>query len=216
MTVILTVLKTGQWHNGHFPCDYRPEHVQWIAKQFAKHAPKYEFACLSNVEIPGVKVIPLKYNWQGWWSKMELFREDFGKVFYVDLDTVIVSDLTELLEYNHTFTTWAQPRKVHHLQSGIMAWSGYKKNLFEKFAKDPNYWMHECADAKCWGDQGFIGQNLTEEWHEFNVLFPGSIGSYKLDYNKKEPPSNCKIVTFHGKPKPWEVYKSHKFIPSFG
>lgn len=216
MTMILTVLKTGEWHNGHFLCDYRPKHVQWLAKQFAKFAPKHEFACLSNVNVPDVKVIPLKYNWPGWWSKMELFREDFGKVLYVDLDTVVVSDLTQLLEYDHSFTTWSRPNVNHYLQSGIMAWTGYKANLFETFSSNPDYWMEKCVTRECWGDQGFIGKNLGEEWQEFGKLFPGAVGSYKLDFKCKEPPLNCKIVLFHGKPRPWEVYKQHKFIPSFG
>lgn len=215
MTIILTVLKTGQWHNGHFPCDYRPQHVQWLAEQFKVHAPNVRFACLSNVDIDGVEVIKLKYNWPGWWSKMELFREDFGKVFYVDLDTVIVSDLTALLNYDHKFTTWAQPRKVHHLQSGIMAWTGFRADIFDVFVKDPEYWMEKCACPECWGDQGFIAKHLKTDWDEFNQLFPKTIQSYKLDLNRKEPTSDVKIVTFHGKPKPWDVYKDHKFIPSF-
>ncbi len=213
MTVILTVLKTGQWHNGHFPCDYRPEHVQWLAKQFKRHASKYDFACLSDVDIPGVHVIPLKYNWTGWWSKLELFREDFGKVFYVDLDTVIVGDLTELLEYDHKFTAWSHPKKRHHFQSGIMAWSGYKAEVFEPFRDNTEYWMTECKGPECWGDQGYIARNLTETWEEFKLLFPGAMGSYKLTFNSQEPPIDAKIVIFHGRPRPWEVQTKHKFIP---
>lgn len=216
MTVVFTVLKTGLWNGGYFPSDYKPEHVQWLAKQVKVHTPNCEFVCLSDVEIPGVKVIPLKYNWPGWWSKMELFREDFGQVFYIDLDTVVVGDLTPLLNHKHKFTAWSAPRKVHHLQSSVMAWTGYKAQIFEPFKIDADYWIKECVTASCWGDQGFIGKQLNSNWDEFNILFPKAIGSFKLDFHQKEPPLDCKIVSFHGKPKPWEVHNKHKFIPVFG
>ncbi|MGH8338151.1 MAG: hypothetical protein ACRETL_15305, partial [Gammaproteobacteria bacterium] len=49
---------------------------------------------MSNVEVPGVKTIPLLHDWPGWWAKMELFRPDVrGDFLFMDLDTVIVGPL---------------------------------------------------------------------------------------------------------------------------
>lgn len=215
MTTILTVLKTGRWHNGHFPCDYRVEHVQWLAKQFQRFAPGHDFACLSDVTVPGVTTLPLLHDWPGWWSKLELFREDFGKVLYVDLDTVVVGDLTDLLAYPHQFTAWCAPNRRHVFQSGIIAWSGPRPELFETFKQDPQHWIKSCTTSACWGDQGFIGQHLAGEWQEFGKLLPGAVGSYKLEFQQRTPPPSARIVLFHGKPRPWEVCGKHAFIPPF-
>ena len=54
--------------------------------------PDANFACLTNVEgIEGG--VPLKHDWPGWWSKIELFRPDLpieGRIVYFDLDTLLL------------------------------------------------------------------------------------------------------------------------------
>lgn len=215
MATILTVLRTGPWHNGHIPCDYRPEHVQWLARQFQRFAPGHDFACLSDVKIPGTRTIPLRYDWPGWWSKMELFREDFGPVVYVDLDVVVVGDMTGILDYPHRFTSWCAPGRGHRVQSSVMAWSGYRPDLFETFLSRPQHWMTICTTPRCWGDQGFINRKLRGQWDELGQLFPGAVGSYHLDFDRGDPLPDTRLVVFHGSPRPWEVCDTHPYIPPF-
>ena len=66
----------------------------------------HNFYCLSNVDIPTINVIPLKHNYPGWWSKIELFRPDLpieGRILYIDLDSLIVNDLSELANFDSKF-----------------------------------------------------------------------------------------------------------------
>jgi hypothetical protein len=83
---VLTVLRSGG--------EYGPEHVQAIQRQVKKWAPDAHFACLADVPVPGVDVIPLKHDWSNWWVKMELFRPDVpGDFLYTDLDNIILGPI---------------------------------------------------------------------------------------------------------------------------
>lgn len=56
--------------------EYGPEHVRWLRDQIpGKLGTAYRFVCLSDIQIFGVDVIPLRDDLPGWWSKLELFRE---------------------------------------------------------------------------------------------------------------------------------------------
>jgi hypothetical protein len=210
---IACVLKTGRWeikqHNR--VSEYGPQHVQWLKRQCDKHAPGVRFVCLTDAGmIDGVETIPLLYNWPGWWSKMELFDHDFGRVLYMDLDTVIVGPLNKMLEHSHQFTACRDFGKSSGLNSSVMAWRGKRTDLFEPFAQRPQYWMDECFSKKCWGDQGFILKHL-DQWDAWQDVFPGAVGSYKLTFNRERPPASARVVCFHGKPKPDSV--SHDWVP---
>lgn len=211
---IACVLKVGQWHNGHILSEYQPKHVQWMARMVAAHVTvPHRFVCLSDVLVPGVETIPLEEGWPGWWSKMELFRHDFGRVFYLDLDTVIVGNIDELLEHPHQFTalhSFAHDLQ-HTLGSGLMAWDGPRMDLFDEFKARTGYHMDHCKRRNCWGDQGFIGGHVGK-WEAWQRLFPGQVISYKADlkHGRRPPAPGAKVVCFHGKPKPWEV--AHSWI----
>jgi hypothetical protein len=207
---IACVLKTGRWRTGmrDIVCDYRPEHVQWLKRQCDQFAPGVRFVCLTNApKIEGVETIPLKYDWRGWWSKIELFQHDLGRVMYLDLDTVVVGPIDDMIAHPHQFTALQSltPKPVRSLGSGLMAWSGPRPDIFEPFAKRPEYWMQKCANSHCWGDQGFISKCLGNNWQAWQDLFPGAVGSFKTTWRRKKPPANARIVCFHGKPKPWQV-----------
>lgn len=209
---IACVLKTGRWATGmrDIVCDYRPEHVQWLKRQCDRWAPGVRFVCLTNVDnIEGVETIPLKHGWRGWWSKIELFQHDLGRVLYLDLDTVIVGPIQKILEHPHDFTALQSltPKPHKSLGSGLMAWQGARPDIYEPFARNPEHWMRTCANSHCWGDQGFIGRHV-KNWQSFQSLFPGMVGSFKATWKKGPPPPSASIVCFHGKPKPWQVNQS--------
>lgn len=212
---IACVLKTGKWRTGigSRAVDYRPEHVQWLKRQCDQYAPGVRFVCLTNEpSIEGVETIPLEHDWPGWWSKIELFKHDLGRVMYTDLDTVIVGPLAEMLEYPHDFTALQalNNRPAKYLNSGLMAWHGKRPDLFDAFAKDPDYWIKTCVTGDNWGDQGFIGHHLPR-WQAWQELFPGAVGSYKNTWNRQKPPADAKVVCFHGEPKPFNV--NHDWVP---
>ena len=64
----------------------------------------FKFYCLTNKIQKDVdyEQIPLRYNLEGWWSKLELFRSDLpikGKILYLDLDIFINGGLDEIAFY---------------------------------------------------------------------------------------------------------------------
>jgi hypothetical protein len=213
---IACVLKTGRWRTGigNRAVNYEPKHVRWLQRQCNQYAPGVRFVCLTNErKIEGVETIPLNCAWPGWWSKMELFGHDLGRVLYMDLDTVIVGPLDEMLAYPHQFTALNSLGKktTRLLNSGLMAWQGARPDLLEPFAADPQRWINECRTARCWGDQGFIGRHIGNDWQAWQDLFPGAVGSYKNTWNRQRPPSSARVVCFHGEPKPFKV--NHDWVP---
>lgn len=193
---ILTVLRSGG--------EYRPEHVERLAAQCARHAPGVAFACLSDVEaVPGR--IPMRHGWPGWWCKPELFRIP-GPVLYMDLDTVVAGDLGPLIE-----AAAREPLVVlrdfnpqaRDLGSGLMAWSGDVEWLYREFAKDPQRHMAQNRSGRWLGDQGFLERRLHGEprayWQE---ILPGAVVSWKK-HCARGVPSGARVVCFHGQPRPW-------------
>jgi hypothetical protein len=199
--IIVCVLNTNLGNDRN----YTPEHVLFLEEQCKKYAPQYEFVCLSNVKLSGITTEPLIQNYPGWWAKIELFRAFKEKTFYMDLDTVLIRDISPLVEYKHKFTALSSLSKKKSINSGIMCWDGDYSNLYHTFAKDPNKYMKIYVESDRWGDQGFINEH--QKCDQFQKIFPYSIQSWKYELKRGDikPHKDCKIVCFHGKPKPWEV-----------
>ena len=187
--------------------EYTPDHVRWLRDQIPPHCgTAYRFVCLSDVPIGGVDVIPLRDDLPGWWSKLELFRE-LEDAFYLDLDTVIVGDITRMVKHPHRFTVLRNlsSKADGRIGSGVMAWRGDYSHIYREFMDDPRRHMAECVTPQKWGDQGFIQCVQKGDWDHFQDLWPGRVQSFKVDMRHGDPRKNCRIVCFHGKPKPWEV-----------
>jgi hypothetical protein len=199
LITILCVLRTGG--------DFTPEHVLWLQDQVRDHLTiPYEFVCLSNIQFSGVYCVPLTKGWPGWWSKIELFRHDFGRAFFMDLDTVIVGSLDEMAGHDHQFTALQSlsGEPVRSLASGVMAWRGPRRDLYQAFKARADHHIATCNRKGNWGDQGFIHHHV-DRWDAWQDLFPGQIVSFKTHLKRTlPPPDGASIVCFHGKPRPWE------------
>lgn len=212
--IIACVLKTGGWKNRHINVEYHPKQVIWLRDMVARFVKiDYRFVCFSDIEIPGVEVIPLTDNLPGWWSKLELLKRDYGKVFYLDLDTVIVKDITNIVKHSHKFTVLRNlssknPKKIG---SGLMVWRGDHSYIYREFMKDPQGNMALYTTSERWGDQALIQDCLDGEFECFQDLFPAQVVSYKFDLGKGNPAPANRIVCFHGEPKPWET--AHSWVP---
>jgi hypothetical protein len=206
---IYTVLKTGVFHNKKKKVQYLPEHVIWMRDQCAVHAKGYEFVCLSDVQIPTVQTIKLEKNWEGWWSKIELFR--FTDVFYLDLDTVLLNDIRHLLDLDgfyalNSMSNHRDPSGKLLMGSGVMSWKGDYSHVYNGF--DPKMIPTYSKDWRRWGDQGYIGERVNSR--RFQDDFPKSIYSYKFSgIDIENPPGD--IICFHGNPKPWDT--DHAWVP---
>ena len=209
---IVCVLKSGGWKNRHMNVLYGAEHVQWLAQQVAQHVTiPHRFVCMSDVEVPGVEVLPLLDNWPGWWSKLEMFRE-FGQAFYLDLDTVVVDNIDKMLQHEHTFTVLRNlsARHGNRIGSGLMAWKGDYSHLYKTFKASAKTFMAQCTTSDNWGDQGFIERAQLKRDY-FQDLFPESVVSYKFGIKDGKLNPGNRIVCFHGEPRPWQV--KHSWVP---
>lgn len=167
---------------------YTPEYAERLKEGVNKNLSGHEFVCFSDVDVPDR--IPLETDWPGWWAKLEIFRLT-GKVLYLDLDTVIKGDLSEIASYPHRFTMLSD-FYTGKPASGVMAWDGDYSFLMNDYRHGQSYPGH--------GDQGYIGSKVEPE--RFQDLFPRQVTSRKVK-NTRNP--NERIVCFHGKPRPHEV-----------
>lgn len=90
------------WEGSFRRRPYSPVWVHRLRDMVARNlAVDHAFYCLSNVQIKGIDVIPLKHNWPGWWSKVELFRSDLplGRNIYFDLDVLLCGSVEEIVKY---------------------------------------------------------------------------------------------------------------------
>lgn len=212
---IACVLHTDPFYNRSDRVEYTPEHVRWLKRQVERFCTlPHRFVCLSNVEIPGVETIPLEHNWPGWWSKLELFKH-LDEAFYLDLDTVLVGCIDALVTCPREQFLALQsltPALYPRLNSGVMAWFGDYRFLYEAFKADPAKHMAAYNTPRRWGDQGFIQEHLAA-FDTFQRHAPGQVISYKADMKQDgNPPPACNVVCFHGQPKPHDVMSRHSWI----
>lgn len=214
MINIVCVYKTEKFRNRDKVIEYNPKQVKWLKEMVEKHVSlPFEFTCLTDsVEVSKIcRIIPLNHNWPGWWSKMELYRPLLfkGPVFYIDLDTVIIQNIDNMLIPGEKgyFVVLKNLCRGYGFGSGLLAWEGDFSLLYYRFLKNFKYYMKKYTTSLYWGDQGFLQNNLgnTAFWQDY---YPGAIVSYYFDMYKKgikKPPSGTKIIPFQGLPKPWDI-----------
>jgi hypothetical protein len=197
---IVTVLKTSN--------DYKKKYVELLYDQCQKYGHGIEFVCISDdPSVPGY--VKMEHGWPRWWPKMEIFKIQ-GPVLYLDLDTIIVSDLKSILDSipQYEFIAIRDFYKDHKMQrtlgSGVMAWTGDMKYLYDEFRKDPEKNMAECTTSRWWGDQGFIEKTIKNNVVYWQDIAPNKLVSWKV-HCKNGVPKNAAIIAFHGKPKPWDI-----------
>lgn len=203
MATVLTVLKSGG--------EFKPEHVQALQRQVLRWSPPgTDFACLSDVDIPGVRRIPLKYYWPGWWSKMELFRPDIlGHFLYTDLDNVILGPLDDILAV-----------KDACLNSGVRgtAWTALMSMPWEArgaiwatFMRAPRTLMqfYDLPEASPpFGDAAIISMQLGETAQRWEDRLPGqvvNISTMATPFGFRVPMPKPRIVLTHRPWRPWTL-----------
>ena len=166
----------------------------------------HRFVCLTDMDVddPFVDAIPLRHNWPGWWSLVETFRLT-GSVIVTGLDTLVINNINSLAELALTcppdvfYMTKPQLpglRKGKKMNSGIMMWNGDWTWLYKQF-KEPYIETFRMEEK-------YTEWQLTKNKIKVRLLqdhFQGFY-SYKLSIKDKGIPEDCRIVAFHGKPRP--------------
>ena len=190
--------------------DYLPDHVAALNYSLKRHCcGEAELLCYTDqvkeVESLGVKAIPLVRNDPGWWAVPEVFRT-IGSTVVIGLDTVFVRDIRPLLQiareaaYNQ-FYMIRNLGKGQGPASGVMAWNGDWKWIFDEF----NYRL---VKNRLRGDENWTLEALASRGLKPSILqdeYDG-ICSYKLDVRgRMYMPDDAAVVVFHGKPRPHEI-----------
>lgn len=176
--------------------------------------------CLSDIPFSSIladRRIPLQYEWPGWWSKIEVFNPRLNEdILYIDLDSEIVGDLSKLIsigENSKRSIMWTDPIRPKYANSSVM-WikQTEKAAVWDRFRKNPAGFMKSfCFWPDKWGDQGFISSCLPDagRWPE------GLVRSWRLECRKGIKEGTV-LLSFHGKPKPWDVTINRSIIPGSG
>jgi hypothetical protein len=203
---IASVYRPGGGFNGDYVFRLRDGF-----KQFCRVP--HRFVCLTNQVLSGIERVPLRHNWVGYWSKVELFRPGLfnGPVCYCDLDAMIIGDISDMVQHPYEFvcgTNWKG--SADHINSAFMCWDGREDFSYIYDAYDPRVNEEYEQTWEKWGDQGFIQEHLRVKFTSLNELFPGRIVSYKINVRPAgKVPEGASICMFHGRPRPhqlnWEL-----------
>lgn len=188
----ICVLKSGG--------SFYPEYVKKLSKNL--DSKEIEFICLTDIGNRfnfECNCIELKYNLEGWWSKLEIFQFT-GKGIYFDLDTVLFKNPSSVIDLvdNEGFYMLEAFNKTREFASGIMAWNG-----------DYSFLLNEIEDIDLKGpDHEYITDTLINRGVSIKKIERSihNIYSYKRDIlEKKIKIEAASILCFHGKPRMHEV-----------
>lgn len=183
----------------------------------------HRFVCVTDQpkDLPGIETIPMwefgaaipspfgRHN-PSCYRRLRAFAPDAGKLFgerlvSVDLDTVIVSDLTPLFDTEVDFKIWGSSDYKSQWYNGSL-WllkTGSRPQVWTEF--DPDTTPEKAKRAGCFGsDQAvirFILGSKEAVWGEADGVY-----SYRKHVAPTGNilPANARIVCFHGKHDPWD------------
>jgi hypothetical protein len=191
---------------------YGSEYVNILKAMISRHiSVPFDFACFTDDSrgiAEGIKVFPLPYDAPGWWGKMGLYMPSVpgistDRLLFLDLDVVITESLDEIINWpsEHAMARdWPEkqwpasdPRSKIPNSSVILLKIGSRAKIWDAFKK---------AGFPCiGGDQDWVYENFGGSFDLFPDRF---IQSYKLHNLQERFSSDCRIVMFHGRPKPPE------------
>jgi len=89
---------------------YGPDYVNKLYNGIKRNTTKpFTFLCFTDNADgleQGIKAVPLKENWKGWWGKATLFSKDCGlegRNFFIDLDMIITGNIDDVMSFDEPF-----------------------------------------------------------------------------------------------------------------
>lgn len=180
---------------------------------------------LAHME-PGVRVIESPYG--TWWTGMEGHNKNFDgikteSIFALGLDCVVVGSLDDLLLFPSAraamkdYPAHACPRGLEEDVS-MDVWlsrGGSFHPCYEKWVEMGRpCWNSDTTPAsqRVWPMCGQGWLNSRPRPLQVDIFPENWVISYKLGVRGRGLPPDCRIVSFHGRPKPGEVYLSEPWI----
>lgn len=235
------------WNNGFR--DYAPEHVNILAHALQYWDPEpHRFICVTRVQgdfSPAVEVLytppeaekvgsipaPQGKDFPSSYRRLWCFSEDAtflgDRIMLLDIDAMIVGNISELWETEGDFVGW-RPISIWGREDRIgggtwMHTPGTATWLWEKFHVEPQKLISETW-AKGWAgsDQAIMSRFLHKkypQWPQMCGIYGSQDGVFQWDI----PPADAKIVHFNGSEKAWQhcklwmtAYHNHfKYSPKY-
>jgi hypothetical protein len=192
---------------------YGPEYVNRLFYAVQRHVTKpFRFWCFTDDDTGidyRIKLAPLRFadRLESWWNKIMLFSDETAvplgeQIFYIDLDTLIVDNIDNLL--TNEVPEIIVLRDFYHgiaktagsVASGLMSWKhGQYAHIWKNFIQDPESAVRLCRPH---GDQRWI-EHCLDSWYYWQDLFPMNIVSFKM-HCQSGIPKDSKIICYHGRP----------------
>lgn len=203
---------------------FGPETVYALRDMIARHYHRpHRFVCVTDepLALPGIDVVPLwsdfsqipspvGTSYPSCYRRLKLFAPDAAETFgrrmvSIDLDTVIVGDITPLFQGGEDFKIWGEsdfPHTTPYCGSLWMLTAGARPHVWARF--DPETSPRAAWKAGCRGsDQGWISYVLGKgeaTWGKADGVYSFRKDIARMAYRL---PENARIVNFHGKIDPW-------------
>ena len=202
---------------------YGPETVDTFFRMVARHYPHpHRRICVTDDPVgiaAGIELVPLWTDLAeipsphgtgkpSCYRRLKAFAPEMAAVFgprfvSVDLDTVIVGDLSPLWNRTEDFVIWGEtnPRSWYNGSMWLMT-AGSRKQVWEQF--DPKTSPRAAYRAGRFGsDQGWISHCLGPK--EATWSTQDGVYSYRVHIARKGGalPANARITMWHGADDPW-------------
>jgi hypothetical protein len=201
---IVAIVRTGE----KFSFDY----VERMRNMVARHMHRdYELVCLTDQpercdDVGFVDIGAL--NLPGWWAKMALFAPEWRgrhRVVYLDLDTVIIRDVSELVDVPGEFSTCENFTRLagnhaypcRYNSSVMVIGGGMASYIWTTFDRERVAYMTE---SDPYGDQRAIELIVPDAPFLQSLVRPNFFLNYRnLTAHK---PAHAAVINFGGRNKP--------------
>ena len=189
---------------------YGPEYVNILRDMISRNlaeGTQGRFVCITDDPTgldEGIEVFPLPDDLETWWGKLYMFKRglfpDGTRCLFMDLDTLFVGPLDEIIKYDGEFATLRDFYYPKQLGPAIIAWKAgdFASAIWEE-------WVAKGKPRHAMGDLWWLNNlnqgRFSKEIDILQDLYPGKFVSYKVSCNPY-PPKGTSIVCFHGQPKP--------------
>lgn len=189
----------------------------------------FQFVCLTDDEtgiLPQVLCHPIpdmgfaegEFGFGGW-PKLAVFKRDFfgltGRALFVDLDTVIVGDITPMFDVPgglvlirewRRFNEYFKPRKIRGMSSVFAFDLGGEPEILETYLADPAAARASVRHEQAWLTK--VARDMRFWPEEWVISFKRNLLALPL-LNRFVPPSEpgpqARVLAFHGVPRPIDV-----------
>ena len=218
ITVVTWLWKGTSWRN-----TYTAEHVNILQRMVAVnlHLP-HRFICVTDMPegincetlpLVDLGVKPIMPDWPNCYNRLRAFGEEMGvqlshngdRFISIDLDTVIVDDITPLISRSEDFVI-LEGKSCHYNGSLWMMKPGARKKVWEEFDPAVSPIMSMQGQNKGGGrfygsDQAWISYCLGDGEATWKL---GENGLYQFtEINSLKAPIDARLIFFAGDLKPW-------------